>query len=225
MATQRVTPGRPSVRPTGAKSRALRAYHHGDLPRALIDAALAIIATDGIAAMTLRGVARRAGVSHAAPLHHFRDLDGLHRAIAAEGFDLLARAQRAAADGAPDQTGLTRFRAVGIAYVEFAAQHPAYFRAMFHPRVADRSVDPALAANGGAAFELLLESVKGAQAEGSVADADPRELALSAWSMVHGLAALLSDGQLADRGFSTNDVTVLVTEASRRLFLGLRPFT
>lgn len=214
--------GRRAVR---GKKRAARprGYHHGDLPRALIDSAVALIAEDGIAALTLRGVARRAGVSHAAPVHHFRDLDGLHRAIAAEGFALLTAHQRKAAAEPGDANALERFRALGIAYIEFAAGHRAYFRAMFHPRVADRSMDPTLAASAGGAFDLLLAGVRAAQADGFLSDADPRDLAMAAWAMTHGAAELLVDGHLDHKGFGTVDVRGLATEVTGRLFLGLRP--
>jgi AcrR family transcriptional regulator len=197
-------------------------YHHGDLPRALVDAALAIIADEGIGAMTLRGVARRAGVSHAAPLHHFRDLEALHRAIAAEGFEKLAGHQRAMAEHAKG-SALDRFRAIGIAYVDFAEREPAYFRAMFHPRVADSSVDPTLAASAGAVFDLLLDAIRTAQAEGQVTADDPKELALVAWSTMHGLAALLMDGQLDHKGLLRGDARKLAAKLTNRLFLGLRP--
>lgn len=205
------------------RRRAARRYHHGDLPRALIDAAVALIARDGIAALTLRAVARRTGVSHAAPVHHFGDLDGLHRAIAAEGFERMEAFQRAAADRARDEGALARLRAIGVAYVEFAAREPAYFRAMFHPRVADRSADPRLEATSTAAFHLLLDSIAAAQREGSVSDGDPRELALLAWSMVHGLASLLADGQLDDTGFASERATELATIITGHAFRGLHP--
>lgn len=218
-ARRKATPARRAVR----RPAPSRAYHHGDLPRALVDAAVALIASEGIGAMTLRAVARRAGVSHAAPLHHFGDLDGLHRAIAAEGFARMAAFQRAAADRVRDDGSLAQLRAIGVAYVEFAAREPAYFRAMFHPRVADRSADARLETTAGAAFGLLLDSIAAAQRDRAVSDADPRELALLAWSMVHGLASLLADGQLDDVGFASERAAELATIVTGHAFRGMHP--
>src|SRR6478736_10491603 len=100
-----------------------RTYHHGDLRRAVLTAALDVIRTEGPGALSLRDLARRAGVSHAAPAHHFKDRTGLLTAIAAEGYALFADAL---AD-APD------LRERGVAYVRFAATHPAHFQVMFQP--------------------------------------------------------------------------------------------
>ncbi len=102
-------------------------YHHGDLRRALLDTALDAIGEQGPAAVSLRDVARRAGVSHAAPTHHFRDKTGLLTAIAAEGWSLLADAlsESAARSGS--------FGELGVAYVLFATSHPAHFAVMRSP--------------------------------------------------------------------------------------------
>lgn len=213
----------PPARRRARRPAKARAYHHGDLPRALVDAAVALITSEGIGAMTLRAVARRAGVSHAAPVHHFGDLAGLHRAIAAEGLERLAAFQRAAADRVRADGTLAQLRAIGVAYVEFAAREPAYFRAMFHPRVAHRSNDPRLAATALAAFALLLDSIAAAQREHAVSDADPRELALLAWSTVHGLASLLADGQLDDIGFSMERATEIATMLTGHVIRGMHP--
>lgn len=105
-------------------------YHHGDLRRAVISAALQVIRSDGVAAISLRDLARRAEVSHAAPAHHFKDKAGLLTAIAAEGFDLLADALTSV----PTDTA-RRLREMGARYVEFAVGHPAHFEVMFRPQL------------------------------------------------------------------------------------------
>jgi AcrR family transcriptional regulator len=114
-------------------------YHHGDLRRALLDTALAAVAEHGPAAVSLRDVARRAGVSHAAPTHHFGDKTGLLTALAAEGWTLLADALTATARRDP------RFSELGVAYVMFAVAHPAHFAVMRAPGMT-KSSDPELAA-------------------------------------------------------------------------------
>ncbi|MET9865788.1 TetR/AcrR family transcriptional regulator, partial [Streptomyces sp. NPDC006386] len=110
---------------TDGKGTTNRPYHHGDLRRAILTAALDAIAVDGPSGLSLRDLARRAGVSHAAPAHHFKDRAGLLTAIAAEGFGLLATALREAAD----------LKEAGVRYVRFAREHPAHFQVMFAPEL------------------------------------------------------------------------------------------
>jgi AcrR family transcriptional regulator len=161
-------------------------YHHGDLRRALLDTALKAIEEQGPAAISLRDVARRAGVSHAAPTHHFRDKTGLLTALAAEGWSLLAdELQEAAADGGD-------FGSLGVAYVVFATSHSAHFAVMRAPGLA-RADDPELEAAMGRARALLHSGVRRFEA-GSTRDT--AVTALAAWSLVHGLAALILEGAI-----------------------------
>ncbi|MFP3992664.1 helix-turn-helix domain-containing protein, partial [Streptomyces sp. E11-3] len=110
---------------TSEQATPQRSYHHGNLRRAILTAALEVIRTDGPTGLSLRDLARRAGVSHAAPAHHFKDRAGLLTAIAAEGFDLLA----VALADAPD------LRERGVRYVRFGVEHPAHFQVMFRPEL------------------------------------------------------------------------------------------
>ncbi|MFE7627570.1 TetR/AcrR family transcriptional regulator [Streptomyces sp. NPDC057509] len=158
-----------------------RAYHHGDLRRAVLTAALDVIRTEGPAALSLRDLARRAGVSHAAPAHHFKDRTGLLTAIAAEGYDLFADALAAAPD----------LRERGVRYVRFAAEHPAHFQVMFQPDLC-RDDDPGLlAAKARATAELRA----GVATLAPTTDA-PRLTGVAAWSLAHGFATLLLSGNL-----------------------------
>src|SRR3954465_7674531 len=111
----------------GSRVRVM-AYHHGDLRRAVLDAALEVIADAGPGAISLRDLARRAGVSHAAPAHHFKDKAGLLTAIAVEGNELLADSLTDALD--EERTGLID---LGVRYVRFALEHPAHFEVMYRP--------------------------------------------------------------------------------------------
>jgi AcrR family transcriptional regulator len=159
-------------------------YHHGDLRRTLLDTALEAVGEQGPAALSLRDVARRAGVSHAAPTHHFRDKTALLTALAAEGWSLLADALgEAAADGRD-------FAELGVAYVVFATSHPAHFAVMRAPGLA-RGDDPDLEAAMERARAEMRAGVRRFEA-GSTRDADTT--ALAAWSLVHGLAALILEG-------------------------------
>ncbi|MFI2649353.1 TetR/AcrR family transcriptional regulator [Micromonospora fulviviridis] len=160
-----------------------RAYHHGDLRRALLEAAVEVMAESGPAALSLRDLARRAGVSHAAPAHHFSDKAGLLTALAAEGFELLAEALGNAGDDLAD---------TGVAYVGFAVRHRAHFEVMFRPDLY-RADDPEVVAARTRAGELLRAGV--ARRTGRGLDVD----ALAAWSIVHGFATLWLSGALPPR--------------------------
>lgn len=164
-----------------------RPYHHGNLRRAVLTAALDVIAADGPSALSLRDLARRAGVSHAAPAHHFTDRTGLLTAIATEGHVLLTQTLADAQD----------LRDLGARYVRFAIEHPAHFQVMFRPELL-RTDDPALvAARGGTAQRLR----KGVAARG---DTDLELAFMSAWSLAHGFATLLLAGNL-DRPLGGRD--------------------
>ncbi|MFJ2437253.1 TetR/AcrR family transcriptional regulator [Streptomyces anulatus] len=162
-----------------------RTYHHGDLRRVILDAALDVIATNGPGALSLRDLARRADVSHAAPAHHFKDRTGLLTAVATEGYALFADALA----GAPD------LRERGVAYVRFAATHPAHFQVMFQPDL-HRTDDPDLLAARTRATEALRAGVADLPPSGR--GEDDRLAGVAAWSLAHGFATLLLSGNLAD---------------------------
>ena len=181
---------------TATSARANPTYYGGDLRRELLKEALELIGREGPSAVSLRSLARRLGVSHAAPANHFPDKAALFTAIATEGFELLGAAITEAADQAgPDATAGQRFRATGRAYTGFALAHPAHFAVMWR-RDLLHTDDPALAAAGDATFALLLAAVRDVQAEGWAAGADPQTVAFLAWSVVHGLATLWLGGSL-----------------------------
>lgn len=197
-----------------------RRYHHGDLRRAMLDAALRLVETQGVEALTLRAAARRAGVSPAAPYRHFASKQALLAAVAEEGFRALTDAMRQAAAPHGDEP-LVRLRAIGLGYVRFARGHASHFRVMFGRELADRSADPTLREAAGEAFSLLVGAIAGCQAAGLVRPGDPQELGLSAWSMVHGLAALLIDGQID--ALEEARAEEVAERATTDLFLGLGP--
>lgn len=188
-----------TVKPSkGVGTAGAAAYHHGDLRAALIEAATAILRERGIDGFSLREAARRAGVSPAAPQHHFGDARGLLTAVATEGFRTLGDALAAADAAAMDRDG--RIRAQGRAYVAFALDHPAAFDTMWRCARIDAG-DAAYAAAAGRAFGLLQAAVAGTPFEddGRPAASDPAApdpKAMACWSLVHGLARLALDGAL-----------------------------
>lgn len=216
---------RPAARPQarrgeGAESGARASYHHGDLRASLVRASLTLLAEEGIEGLTLRSVARRVGVSHAAPKNHFGDLSGLLEAVAAEGFVRLAEAMEAAVAGAADP--LSRLLEAGVAYVAFARRRPGHFRAMFHPRLGPRLAGGELEQASTRALGVLVEAMRAAQAAGVAREGDVLELSLAAWSMVHGLAALAVDDHLAHKGLS-HEPEALARTLGLHLYFGVRP--
>lgn len=163
-------------------------YHHGDLRRAVLSAALEVVRSDGVGAISLRELARRAEVSHAAPAHHFKDKAGLLTVIAAEGFELLAAALAAVPAGTTH-----RLREMGVTYVEFALGHPAHFEVMFQPQLLHGD-DPKLIAAKERASRVLRSGVDDLPAARRGPDA--RRAGLAAWSLAHGFATLQLSGSL-----------------------------
>jgi AcrR family transcriptional regulator len=173
-------------------------YHHGDLPRSLIQAGLQVLAERGVDALTLREVARRAKVSQAAPYHHFADKADLVSAIVQHGFEDFAGALRAGADAAGGDA-LQCLSGMGLAYVRFAVANPALFRLLFRPELRggtrDEPAAEAMERAGSAAYQVFLDAVRAAVEEGSV-QGSVEDVAVAALSVVHGLSTLLVDGPI-----------------------------
>ena len=168
-------------------------YHHGNLREALLKAAIRLIAEVGPTAFTLREVARRAGVSHNAPYRHFRDKDDLLAAVAVQGFRELTQAML---DAAKRRRGaLNQLKRAGLAYVEFALRRPEHFTIMFDAPVS-KGKHRESAESGERAFSTLVSFVKNCQDEGRLAPGDSHQLALLAWSIVHGIAKLATAKRL-----------------------------
>lgn len=195
-------------------------YHHGDLRRALIEASLALISEQGFSALTLREVARRAGVTHAAPYRHFSDKEALLAAVAQEGFRSMAALMKERMD--QEREPIERLSACGVAYVLFAVQHPAHFRVMFGPHFSRPADHEGLAKEGGSAFGLLVQTITQGQQAGVLRAGEPIPLALTAWALVHGLASLLVDQQLTQALEQGATPEALALSQTRLLFEGLR---
>jgi AcrR family transcriptional regulator len=172
-----------------------RPYHHGALHEALLEAAETILRRDGPTGLTLRAAAREAGVSHAAPAHHFGDLTGLLSELAAVGFARFAAAMKAGAAAAADDPR-ARLDAIGRAYVGFARENPALFVLMFRSDRLDMS-RPALRAAADDAFSVLARArgMPGAMKDSNLTLAQAGAMAAS-WSLVHGFSMLLIDHRL-----------------------------
>ncbi|HEX3419177.1 MAG TPA: TetR/AcrR family transcriptional regulator [Stellaceae bacterium] len=184
-------------------------YHHGALREALLDACLKLIETEGIGAVSLRRVAREAGVSPGAPYHHFADRAALLSALAAQGYVALAgdfAAVRAAAD-----SPVRELTALIDTYVSFALRQPAYFRLMVRPELHEPDKNPETKAAMHAAERQLQDAVQDCVAAGVIPAERAEALELTVWSIGHGLASLLLDGLLDDPRDHPSALTFQVT--------------
>jgi AcrR family transcriptional regulator len=175
------------------------AYHHGDLRSALLIAAQEELAASNVEKLSLRSVAKRAGVSHAAPAHHFKDKRGLLTSLAALGFERFLKAQEARQAATPDKSPRAQLSAAGLGYVDFASGQPELFNLMFASSQPDFSqaelCEPAEAAIGPLA--RCVAQIHGHDPFAS----DKGYIALAhGWALAHGLAALLIHGRLKKLG-------------------------
>lgn len=166
-------------------------YHHGDLRRALMDGALALIRERGLQALSLREVASQAGVSAAAPYHHFADKAALVRALGFEALGELDARMVAAEATAPDDP-LERLLAIGGAYVRFALERPEYAAVMRAPEMAGPADSSGDVPEHGEPWERLVGAVVACQESGVLAPGDPMPLTLGMWALVQGLAELMA---------------------------------
>lgn len=209
----------PKSKPRSAPAPVASPYHHGDLRRALIDTALAMVTEEGTWNFTLREVARRAGVSHAAPYNHFADKAELLAEVAALGFQALRREMEEAARR--PRSARPALLGIAVAYVRFGVQHPAHYRLMFGPELAEKERYPVLEEASQATFAALTGALKHGQAAGEVRPGAVRDQGLAAWSLVHGLTTLLIDQRLSFLGVSTSDAERQAKLAGAALFEGL----
>jgi len=195
--------------------KAPRAYHHGNLRRALLDQALATIRTEGVDGVTLRDIGARLGVSRTALYRHFADKRALLAAVATEGFRML-RQQLVAAweDGG---RGDAAFHAMGVAYVRFAVDNPAHYRVIFGGFIDPGAKEPELETEARGAFQALVDAVIALQREGVFLEDDPVQMATYSWTLVHGISMLAIDGQLP-RPIAVDD---LVRYSFKRLRTGI----
>lgn len=194
-------------------------YHHGALREELIAACVALIEAEGIGAVSLRRVARAAGVSPGAPYHHFADRSALLAAIAVEGHALLERDLRRAREQAP-----TAVRALGAlveTYVAFAREHPAHLQLMLRSELSRPAQHPEAQTAGEGAIQLLTETVRDCQREGSAPPGDPTPLVAMVWALAIGIVTLWLDGPLEGRCVSLGTTPEALTAQITALLEGM----
>ena len=194
--------------PTSGRKK--RSYHHGNLEAVVLRAAGNILEKEGVEALSLRQVARRAGVSHSAPYRHFREREALLAALAEEGFEALGAAQR--------EAGLAGgLRGMGEAYVSFALAHPQRFRLMFGGQI-----PIARHARLREVATRTFDGLSGALAARVPEAQGARDASLAAWALVHGLALLLMGNRIAPAALSGRGRDAFVRDvlASIRFVVG-----
>lgn len=214
----------PKPRASTARTRPATRYHHGDLRRVLIETALTMVSEEGTGNFTLREVARRAGVSHAASYNHFEDKSALLAEVAALGFQTLSQKMEAVAREQP-RSARQAIVGIGAAYVRFGLEHPGHYRLMFGAELTDRARHPTLQAADDATLAVLTGALERGQALAQVRRAPVRDQALAAWSLVHGLTTFLLDQRVSFLGVSTDEAERHARLAGMTLFDGLRAKT
>ena len=198
---------------TGGKT-----YHHGDLRTALLAAAEEELSDKGVEGFTLRGCAKRAGVSHAAPAHHFKDANALLTALAAGGFERFAASMQRRRELA-EKTPHEQHKAIGLGYIDFAKTNPALFRLMFSSARPDRR-DDALSRTASAAFDILVDAVRAVKGVDPRKDREAMLDVAASWAIVHGLAELTLSGRMPlPAAMAGEDVDQVYAEIAGRAFL------
>jgi AcrR family transcriptional regulator len=198
-----------------------RDYHHGNLRTVLVRTAEQLVGRDGAERVSLRAIARKTGVSHAALYHHFADRQALLAAVAASGFatltdSMLARAE--SSDGPP----WSRLQDAGVAYVLFAIEHPHIYRLMFSGQVTDRARYPELQTAADAAYEALGHLLRQTADKKDTREFGEHPASRAAWATIHGLAMLLIDGRFGKEACSPEEAERVTREVTQILGRGMR---
>ncbi len=170
-------------------------YHKGNLKNKLISSGLEILSREGVESLSLRMVAKAAGVSHAAPYRHFDNKESLIAAIAEEGYKKLSNSIIQAASLYPEDPEL-QLKEAGWGYISFALENPEHLKVMFG------SFSDSCVFDKGTSLDTLIELIRNCQIKGVIRDEDPLLLAITTWSTVHGLAIIFINNQMPDFGLA-----------------------
>ncbi len=197
-------------------------YHHGNLKQVLIDTAVEIISEMGAKELSLRKIAQKAGVSHAAPYRHFKDKNAILSSVAKQGFSLmLERTQKNIAKSPGDE--LDHFAIIGLSYIEFAIDYPSHYRVMFGTRMENSYFKDEFKPKSIPVFKLLRDTIMDCQEKGLLKDGDLNQMAMAAWSIVHGFAMLRIDHHIPDKKLNEKRLNALKRSVVMTLYQGLRP--
>ena len=193
-------------------------YHHGDLKNALIQAGIAVLARDGVNALSLREVARQAGVSHAAPYAHFTDKQALIAAIITEGYKLLsAKLEKEIAAWQEDVH--RQLVEVAWAYMQFAIQESDIFKIMFSGALEHEKDYPEFVTHSQYTFQLVVKVVANCHRAGILRDQPPELMAVTVWGQVHGVISLIMMGQISHTILDRYDLRSILISSLNQLTL------
>jgi AcrR family transcriptional regulator len=198
---------KPAARPRrGAPPAAAKPYHHGDLRRVLVEAALQLVSEGGMDAVSVREAARRAGVSPGAPFRHFPSRDALMQAVAAEAQRRFRAEIEAALAASPAGDPLGRFRALGLAYLRWAMRNPTHFEVISSRRLFDHDRAAAVSSDNAELIALTERTLADAFAAGQLRTADLREVQIAGRALVYGFARMNIDGHFPRWGVAAPEV-------------------
>jgi len=203
-----------------------KTYHHGDLKNALIKAALEILSKEGVTGLSLRKVARKAGVSHAAPYAHFTDKQALIAAISTEGHIKINKEIALVMERVPDDP-LRQLVEVAWVYVKFGMEEPAHFKISFSGAVEKQRDYPALVEMTGKNFGMVRQLVTHCQAAGIFASGEPDLVAVGVWGLVHGFVSLLQEDQISHAvmdQYSLHEMLIFTLNQISRVKIDLQKF-
>jgi AcrR family transcriptional regulator len=193
-------------------------YHHGDLKNALIHAGIEILSKEGVSGLSLRKVAKRAGVSHSAPYSHFPDKQSLIAAISTEGFKQLYNELDAAVSsyaGDPKRA----LQEGAWAYVQFAINHTDTFKIMFSDVLEKEREYPAFVEISHKSFERVVDVVRACQDIGILRSTPPETMAVAVWGQVHGIISLMLEGQISHIVLDRFDIREIVLFALDQILI------
>lgn len=200
----------------------LKKYHHGDLKNALIEAGIKILSKEGTAGLSLRKVAKQAGVSHSAPYAHFADKQSLIAAISTEGFKQLYAELDTAILAYPDDPKQQLVEG-GWAYVQFAINNTDAFKIMFSGVLEKERDYPSFVEISHKTFERVLDIVKSCQEAGVLHSAPPEIMAVAVWGQLHGIISLVLEGQVSHTVLDRFSVREIVSFAIDQTIIGQAP--
>ncbi len=196
------------------------AYHHGNLRKSLLEAAIQLLADKGINGLSLREVARQLGVGHAAPYRHFRSKQVLIESIAAVGYRTLAKGCRLAEKKYPDDPR-QQLTDAGLRYLMYAAENPEIANIMFGGGLSLDNASEELSSAADEALNSLIKVIVNGQKAGIYGDTEYFDLTLAAWAMVHGLSMLVVSGMLSEVATSRKKIRQLGEMVSNILLNGM----
>jgi AcrR family transcriptional regulator len=196
-------------------------YHHGDLKRVLLEVAIYLLKKEGYQSLSLRKIAKLAGVSQSAPYRHYNDLEELYADIASEGLKLLTTKLKKVKTRY-SKYPLLQFRESGIAYVEFAIKNPDLFQIMYGNQILSHSKYEFLIQSEEEAFLILKNILMECKEQGLIKTNEIEQASMSAWTMVHGLAVLLAGKQVMFRNIDLKNAKTITKEMIQFLYVGLK---